>query len=175
MMSKVCLVVLADKGFHGYAPLWAWAARQAWPEYDLWFFYLGSIDPDLRAAVISSQCIAQTFPTISGFPDVARMAAGVRWFIFSDAYFPALYDAIYITDIDIVMTPEKDDLATQHLAHCKTLGLPYSNLVRAGPVPVLTGLHFATREYMKKVRNVALDYERRVVEHGWDVLDRLQL
>lgn len=184
MKTSLCVTTVAQGNWQGFAPLFIWCARHAWPDYDVMVFFPEPIRDDVADALYPLGEDAQVHwweeqPDITQFQQVARVGAALRWMVFVPDFASSYlytsdgfcgYDAIYTTDVDMLMMPEDTDMFLAHLMHCQTLGLPYSNLVRAG-APVLTGLHFASEDFLDKVGDSAVYWMERFSKEGWGVLE----
>lgn len=174
-MLKVAVGIFCASWYRSYLPLFLFCLFEAYPDYEAVVFLrkpLGHVEkPGLK--LIEGMGKVE-FVYIDGFPKLQNRAERVR--LFQCGRFLSLtpevvrcladYDYIYLTDVDILIVPEKMPLHEQHIRHMEVLGLPYSNFVRNTEVPRLTGLHFANLDFYRRVAPIVEQYAAMIKAIG---------
>lgn len=174
-MPKICISTFAADWYRSYVPLFLFCLFKAYPDYEAVVFLrkpLGRVEkPGLK---IVRDMGKVEFIYIDGFQKLANRAERVK--LFQTARFLVLtpevvrlldgYDYIYLTDADILFMPEKLPLHEQHIKHMEVLELPYSNFVRNTDPPRLTGLHFGSLDFYRRVSPIVELYADMVKAIG---------
>jgi hypothetical protein len=143
-MRKVCITTVVDATYMAYAPLFAYCAKKVYPAYDV----LIVLRDDCPYPLLGCHAV-RLFDT---FPRHPYLAIALRFVVPPKVY--EEWDYVYVTDIDMMLMPERMALDEFHLAEMATTGLSYSNSLRnihhyAG-FESLSGLHFASRRWFKE-------------------------
>ena len=178
-LSELCIVVFAAGWYRTFVPLFLFSLFQAY-KYDVVIF-LDSPPDDamLRGIEIATHSGGRyelvcderlrEYPHPLGRKARVEIYQAMRFLVFTSGNvkrFFSKYKYVYTTDVDILIMPERPSLLKQHVKHCKVLGLPYSNFIRAG-TKRLTGLHFMkVDEYFPPVSPVVDKYVSLVREKG---------
>lgn len=138
MSNNLCVAtyVFGDK-YQYFIPHYIFSVLKVYPDYNIKIF----IDRPLKSEV------AEDMKLLQGFGDFEikeirgeeiglsrnslrfdQISKAVRWLYIDRSFYN--YKAVYIGDIDIFFCTEKENLYNQHIKHCDTLKLPYSNYVR---------------------------------------------
>jgi hypothetical protein len=139
MGDKLCVMTYVfGENYQTFIPLYVYSVWKAYPEYDTVIYTKGKLPPkvDEQLALLRGNCCTNftilQAPDIGGLShkakksDVVDMA--MRWLILPD--FLKKYKAAYIGDIDLFICGEEPSLFDQHEAHCRYMGMPYSNYAR---------------------------------------------
>jgi hypothetical protein len=143
-VNRVCITTVVDAAYMEYAPLFVYCAKQVYPSFGV-------------LIVLRDQCPyelpgARVVHLFEKFPRYPYLSIALRFLVPPDIY--ADYDYVYVTDIDMMIMPERLPLDEFHLGEMVTTGLCYSNSLRnihhyAG-FESLSGLHFASRRWFKE-------------------------
>lgn len=168
-------MIFAADWYRSYIPMFLFCLFKAYPDYEAVIFLrkpLGHVEkPGLK--LIEGMGKWYTIE-VDGFPKLQDRAGRVRLFqcgrflVLTPEIVESLaeYDYIYLTDVDILIMPEKIPLHEQHIRHMKVLGLPYSNFIRNTTPSRLTGLHFAGFDFYRKVAPVVEQYANMIKATG---------
>lgn len=158
-------------------------ANRPYQKYVPWFLYfLNRAYPEAHKLVLLDEeiCggIRPMLSLLSGNFEVRERSFGeysktdantikcLRWLVFEESF--EQYDCMSIGDVDMAIYRENPSYMDQHLGHCDSLGIPYSNFMRppaAGPKRV-GGIHvFKPREWFGAIRPLMDKYRSRLV-HG---------
>jgi hypothetical protein len=99
-------------------------------------------------------------PLFEDFPRYSYNTIALR-FVVPPTYFKDV-DYVYVTDIDIMIMPERVSIEEFHCGEMVSTGLPYSNSLRnahhyAG-YQSLSGLHFASQAWYRQTENERVKY-----------------
>jgi len=178
---RVCVATVAEGWYQEYIAPYLYCLCRAYPEYDVLIFARDKLTEETLAALDLLSC-RYNFQIVTwefeGYPNEPHMAAALRWVLFTrgriERYFIE-YDYIYINDIDILIMPESPSLAWQHIEHMRTLRLPYSNVVRDYDPPCLTGCHFVSADYVKKIAPITNSYNHCLRREGMSIVDKAKI
>ena len=144
---SVCITTVVDQKYSAYIPMFAWCCKTVYPSYHIRIFVVGEYKERIKNADI--------IPLFNDFPTTPYNAIALRFVVPPEYY--REFDYVYITDIDIMIMPERVELADFHKAEMVASGLPYSNSTRNVHHYLgnksLTGLHFATRKWFEQTEN----------------------
>ncbi len=177
-IPRICVTTVVDSNFEGYIPLFLYCLFSAYPEYEARVFFTDPINPDIVRLLADVRVLGKfevDRAECLGYPKEPRMAAGLRFLVFTPERIRRYFDnfnAVYVADADLLLVGEQPPLHEQHVAHCRTLGLPYSNMVRDHTVEMLTGLHFITRDGMLAVAEQTVRYDALVRAGGWACIEQ---
>jgi len=151
-MNNVCITTVVDSTYMEYAPLFVYCAKKVYPSFHVKLLLRDPCPYDLMGA--ETEELFDTFPRHPYLSIALRFVAP-----------PAVYrdfDYVYITDIDMMIMPERVSLDDFHLSEMVSTGLCYSNSLRnihhyAG-FESLTGLHFATRKWFAQTEEQRAKY-----------------
>ena len=161
---KVVVSTVVDKHYQDYIPLFVYALTQSYPEYYLQIFthhpanteyipahILTALHDINNKKVTITEGVFADYPVKSGYEPIS-------WrFLVPPKHYDA-YDYVYITDIDMMIMPEKVDLAHFHLCEMGETGLCYSNSLRNSKhwmgSESFTGLHFVGKEWFDKTETL---------------------
>jgi len=152
-MSKLCITTVVDKRYLEYVPLFSWCVKQVYKTYDVKIF-LRCDNPYGKVPGV------EIIPLFQDFPDYIYNSIALR-FVVPPEYFNG-YDFVYVTDIDMMIMPERTSIEDFHKSEMVTTGLCYSNSLRnihhyAG-FQSLSGLHFATKLWFEKTEHIRAKY-----------------
>jgi len=178
----VCITTVVDGGFQRYTPLFILSLLTAYPDYSVRVFVRDNIGAELATGVELLDSIEGLGDwqiitgELDGYPKCKRLGAYLRYLLFTreraTRYFSE-FDYVYVTDGDMLITREDPPLHVQHIEHMKVIGLPYSDIIRHDP-QVVTGLLFASREFIERVADTVDWYDAEFRTRGADVLDAAQ-
>jgi len=164
MKKSLCITTyVSGKNYQDFIPIFIFSLSKAYPEYDVIIFIGEVLNENVKKSLsllekkINFKIIENylSFVPNSLTPRVSIMAK--RWLLYTDDF--VQYDYIYIGDIDVFILKENPSLLDQHIIHCKTIGLNYSNIIRKSHYNRITGLHFFNREpYFDKMLPVIDKY-----------------
>lgn len=166
MSGKLCITTyVSGDQYQEFIPVFVYSIVKSYPDYDVIIFCgeeirknvkesLSFINDKSRFKIIENYL---SFKVDSLTSRVSSMSK--RWLLYSEEF--ENYDYIYIGDIDIFINYENPSLLDQHLIHCETIGLDYSNVVRRSHYNRVSGLHFVKREpYFFKMLPVIQKYTK---------------
>jgi len=176
MKKKLCITTyVSGEAYQEFIPVFLFSIYKSYPQYDVTIFCGEKIKSNVKTNLSLLQDLFD-FKVIENYmsyvptsltPRVSSMSK--RWLLYSDDFLN--YEYVYIGDIDIFILQESPDLLAQHLIHCDTIGLDYSNVIRKSGSPRITGLHFVKRKpyydkmlpvihkYTELMENNLLNYE----------------
>lgn len=140
-MKKLCVVnyVYGEK-YQDFIPLYIISLGESYPEYDVRIYIDKKLTDKTSVALekiskyYNNYTIIEDYALTSKLTDKAKSVQQIqrcqRWLFYDEAF--SNYEAIYIGDIDLLLCKEEKPLFEQHCLHCKTMGVPYSNISRAG-------------------------------------------
>lgn len=179
-MSKLCIALfVAGTWYRSYIPLFLFCLFKAY-KYDAVIFLDEPPDNKMqkgieiaqrtggRSTIVYDKSLKE-YPPASSRAIQSEIYRGQRPLIFNTENVRRIfskYDYVYLTDVDLLIMPEQPSLLEQHIQHCETLGLPYSNFVRLN-TKRLTGLHFMkSKEYFLAIAPVVDKYAAWIQEKG---------
>ena len=176
----LCITTVVDKRYHEYIPLFVYCATRSWPEATVTVFTTS--EPSSKCLELYDRIVtgrkeegSLRWGGMEGYDkNIHRLPAFLRYLLFTSKRIKAGwwdYDHVYITDGDMLMTPQKPGLVQQHTRHMKRTGMCYSNVLRGYRPFVMTGLHFVTAEYIRRVAPTVDKYDRLFRKIGLKVLD----
>jgi hypothetical protein len=146
------VTVVSGKDYQDFIPLFIYGVHQAYPDYHIEVYCKERLKRTVRRSLSSLEAggsFTVRENTLSDFPNEKDNIKACRWLLNSRDF--EQFDHVYLGDIDLIILPETPSLLDQHLDHCSTLGLPFSNIVRPydsrGVIPQteqdrMSGLHF---------------------------------
>lgn len=151
-MKKLCIVVHVFKGeytrhdYKEFIPLFVYFCLKHYPEYDIRVYTDEPLPPFLARQlewlrdmgnfeIIENYCVDGLYEHKN-----ADVGKAMRWLYYDEVF--EEYDALYVGDVDVLICREDAPLYEQHKAHCRFLGLPYSNIVRDLPVVKATNSRY---------------------------------
>lgn len=123
--------------YQGFIPLYVYSILKNYPEYDVVIYSDVALNDKVKKSLKRLEGMGNflikeeyDFGLRKGFVvrDDMNSKTAVRW-LFYDKIF-SNYKAIYIGDIDIFICREELGIFKTHMAHAKSLSLPYSNYIR---------------------------------------------
>ena len=158
-----CFIVVVNKAYRGYVPLYVYFALRAYPESFVRVYYLDNEDglgEDVSRLVNSPNWSIECSYKMD-YPRHADELKTLRWVLYDDVI--KGFDTVYIGDVDIPLSIETPGLIDEHLRHCDFLGLPYSNVWRmtgGQKQNRASGLHFIkVKEYFEVMLPVIEKYD----------------
>ncbi len=136
-MKKMCAVVyIYGRDYQGFIPIYLLSLFNTYPEYSARVYLDGSLDEEVKKCTDLLKDydfeIVENFTDKLGFTKKAlsidQIQRSIRWFFHDPAFDD--FEAIYVSDIDIIICPEKEPIFDRHMIHCNTIGMPYSNISR---------------------------------------------
>ena len=165
MNNKLCISTVIDQTYQHYIPLFIYTLKTSYPEYHIKLFTYGSFNQQVQNAL---KLIDYDYTIV---PDLFRRYvkykySPISWrFIIPPEHYKE-YDYVYITDIDMMILPEKISLLNFHLNEMGETGLCYSNSKRNAKHwegrRSLTGLHFVSQEWFEKTEKARKKYEELI-------------
>lgn len=176
MNNRLCITTyVSGEEYQEFIPVFIYSALKSYPDLSIIIFCGENLQKNVKDSLALLNGFGDfkvienhlSFSTSSLSKRVASMSK--RWLLFIDEF--QKYENIYIGDIDIFIIPEKPSLLNQHLTHCKTIGLAYSNIVRRSHYNRISGLHFVKQKpyfskmlpvigkYLELMKNNELVYE----------------
>lgn len=140
-MSNICITTVVDERYMDYTPMFVWCCRQVYKSnYDIKIFVRDACPYKVDAELV---------PLFEDFPKYAYNTIALRFIVPPEHY--EVYEYVYVTDIDMLIMPERIALDEFHRGEMVTTGLSYSNSLRnihhyAG-FQSLSGLHFAAQRW----------------------------
>ena len=172
---KLCVTTCVDGPYQSYVPLWLYCLRRSYPEYGATVFVADALRPDVKAALLpfaADKQVRIVEGEFDGYPTPHRYPAYYRFLLFTPARvqrYWKLYDAVYVTDGDLMIVREDPPLVEQHCRHMVALNMNYSNVLRPlnkWKTETMTGLHFATRDHMHFIGSMCEEYSQRFKKQG---------
>lgn len=140
-MKKLCIVnyVYGEK-YQDFIPLYILSLAESYPEYDVRIYVDKKITPKINDVLKKLSGYYDNFTIIEDYEltsklnekakSIQQIQRCQRWLFFDEAFND--YEAVYIGDIDLLICKEKKPLFEQHCVHSEAMGVPYSNISRAG-------------------------------------------
>lgn len=165
MKDSLCVVTyVSGKEYLEFIPVYIYSILKSYPEYEVVVFCAENLPGNIKNSLkciegmglfsVKEGCLDYVPP---GF-DKRSSAACRRWLAFSHKFKD--YKYIYIGDVDVFILPEARPIHEQHLDHCETIGLDYSNIRRYADGKRMSGLHFIKSEaYFEKMLPVVEKYK----------------
>ena len=177
---RTCITTVVDDDFQRYTPLFILSLLTAYPDYSVRVFVRDNIGPELAAGMQlldSAEGLGDwgiVMGALDGYPLCKRLGAFLRYLLFTREraarYFSG-FDYVYVTDGDMLITRETPPLHVQHIEHMNVTGLPYSDILRHGDPRVVTGLLFASQEFIGAVAETVEWYDAGFRVRADNVLD----
>ena len=163
---SVCITTVVNKKYQKYLSLFIYFCLRSYPEYGVKVLLTdGLVDSQIKYInILKSMGDVEIFENVfEGFPKEGHELKTLRWLIAGDNYMD--YENIYIGDIDILLCREGVSLERQHIEHCNSTSLPYSNSVRPGTYR-MSGLHFIMREEYYKYTDQTIGIYKDLLKSG---------
>lgn len=162
-MSKVCITTVVDRKYMAYAPLFVYCLNKAYPNYHCRLFMRDTYPYAIPEWGLNAEIVSM----FEDYPRYEYLSIALRFAIDKECF--KEFDYVYVTDIDMMLMKEDNDIEYFHRAEMESTGLCYSNSIRnashyAG-TESLTGLHFVSREWFEKTNDVAGEY-RQLMKDG---------
>jgi len=174
---RLCVTTVVDGVFQNYTPLFILSLLTAYPDYSIRVFVRDDPGDALLAGMEMLDGLgdwAIITDELDGYPPCHRVGAFLRYLLFTrertERYFSE-FDYVYVTDGDMLITRETPPLHVQHIEHMKAIGLPYSDIMRHGTPQVVTGLLFASQEFIERVAETVEWYDAEFRVRADNVLD----
>jgi len=166
---SLCIAVIVNGPYQRFIPTFTYFCIKSYPEYGVKIFLTNK----LRNKYVN---IMNTLGSIGDveikedqfldYPKSNQELKALRWML-KEKHFNA-YDNVYIGDVDILICRENISLEKQHLIHCNTNDLPYSNMIRPNVEHRFSGLHFIRRkEYYKHLEKIIEKYSKKLKSGGF--------
>lgn len=138
---SLCISTVVDSKYMAYLPLFVWCCRKVYPSYTIKLFLRDECPYKVKGAEL-----VQSF---KDFPRFTYNSIALRFVVPPTEY--AGFDYVYVTDIDIMIMPERISIEDFHKGEMVASGLNYSNSLRnvhhyCG-AQSLSGLHFASKRW----------------------------
>lgn len=156
-MGGLCVCAHSFGWYNDFIPTYVYSVLRAYPHYHVKVFTPDVLSAEVRLALGK---VERIFP--GGFEVSERFSVSpaydrssrCRWLLPAHCFDG--FEHAYVGDVDFIIVRENPGILEGHLAHCKVLGLPYSNIVRLPPKEgQLSGLHFfCVRDYFDKMASV---------------------
>lgn len=142
--------------YEGFVPIYIYSIRTAYPSAFVKVFFRRGVSPRMRRSLAALSSLGNFEVVEDAFADYPEANIATCRFLIREEDLKD-FDHVYFGDVDFFILREEPSLLDQHLAHCRVLGTPYSNIVRPaydraagrhveGATERLTGLHFVQRE-----------------------------
>ncbi|MBQ3053275.1 MAG: hypothetical protein IJC89_00025 [Clostridia bacterium] len=136
-MKKICLVLYVfGNTYQEYIPLYLLSLFKIYPDYGVRIYLDRKISDNIKLQLKPFEKFDVTY--IEDFTDNLGMSEKAkkinqiqkcqRWLFFDSKLLE--YESVYIGDVDIFFCPERTPMFEEHLRHCDTIGMPYSNIAR---------------------------------------------
>lgn len=130
--NKLCITsfVFGPK-YVEYIPIYIYSILKSYPDYYPLIFYHAKLSEKIKYQL---GCLKEigNFHVVENYCSDNKMtrmkAAALRYFTYHESF--NLFSAIYVGDVDLLIVKEKPGIFEQHMNHCSTIDLPYSNIVR---------------------------------------------
>lgn len=176
--SKMCFMTVANRSYQKYVPWFLYFLNRAYPEAHKLILLDEAVIDNVRdmLSLLSGNFEVRE----NAFPEYDRTNAltikCLRWLTYEPAF--DQYDCMSIGDVDMATYIETPSYMDQHLAHCRQLGIPYSNFIRppqAGPRR-MGGIHvIKPREWFAIIQPIISKYRPmlragtiNLPEHGFN-------
>lgn len=163
---RMLVSTVVDARYQNYIPIFLYALNQSYPEYYVKLFTHGIIKSPVLTAL--NHLDYGNYEIHEGLFDSFHYSkyAPISWrFVVPPEHYDG-YDYVYITDIDMMITPEKVDLLYYHLNEMGETGLCYSNSLRNSKhwkgTESFTGLHFVSKEWFERTEKSRLKYHTKL-------------
>lgn len=167
---SLCISVIVNQKYQKYISSYAYCINKAYPEYFVKFFVTSKLNDKQNSIIknINSNKIIIAEEAFKEYPKNSNELKSLRWIIDENQYNNC--DNAYIGDVDILICKEDVDIEQQHLNHCKSTLLPYSNGLRVCKNK-LTGLHFIKiKEYYDITKNVIKKQRENLLKGNYSKL-----
>lgn len=172
---RVCVSAYVFGSYKRFIPLFCYSTVKSYPEYTVKIFVDGGLGKaeaksleDIRKNVSKNLIIQEHAFDGVNLSQTPKINGGnkklLRW-LFERRDFEG-FDCVYFSDVDFLVLRQDPPLADFHLANAQSLGLPFSNMVRADKSKTgqgskrLTGLHFVlTDRYFSKIDAIVREYK----------------
>lgn len=151
---SLCITTVVDKNYMAYVPLFVWCIRQVYrSSVGIKIFVRNDCSYNVDADIV---------PLFQDFPQYKYNTIALRFVVPPEHY--EGYDYVYVTDIDMIIMPERISIEDFHKNEMVTTSLCYSNSLRHKlhyeGYNSLTGLHFASRKWFETTeRQRSMYYE----------------
>ncbi len=171
MTEKLCITTyVSGKDYQEFIPVFIYSIYKSYPGYGVIIFCgetladnvkktLDALKPYISFKIVENHLSFEVGSLRKGVSSAAK-----RWLLCSELF--DQYQNVYIGDVDIYILKESPSLLEQHLTHCDTIGLDYSNARRRTHYNRVTGLHFVkSQQYFSKMRPIIEKYTRLMKEN----------
>lgn len=180
MKDTLHVTAVATDSYVGFVPLFLHYLFEVYPHYYATIFVRDM--PDNVWNALYRHKYAKRFDIVDGefdgYPnDEHGDRTALKFLLFTtDRVKKYFYDTKYCyqTDIDMMIHAEKRGILEQHVEHCETLGLPYSNAIRPNVPPTVMGLNFMTAEYIERIQPVSDVWNAKFRKYGISLIPKPQ-
>lgn len=158
--KRLCITTFVYGWYQHFIPVYVYSVLKSYPHYFVKIFLHSRLETRNRELLNAIrkygyenfEVVEDYFRDIFNESEYLRTA---RFFIPGSEF--ADFDYAYFGDVDFIICKEQPGILEAHAAHCKEIGLPYSNAVRHRDwkdlgFRRLSGLHFVcVPEYYSKV------------------------
>jgi hypothetical protein len=150
---KTLVVTVVDKQYMAYVPLFVYCFRKAYPtpDFDVKIFIMDECSYKVNCELV---------PLFNDFPRFKYSSIALR-FLIPPLHFKG-FDAVYVTDIDMLIMVENPTLDAFHWKEIEQTKLCYSNSLRNPGHYMgsksLSGLHYATMEFFERTEDERRKY-----------------
>lgn len=179
MNKRLCVATyVSGSEYQEFIPVYIYSILCSYPDYFVFIFCGEKIKQNVRKSLDILEQIGNFkifeshLPAHSGKLKKGVAAACKRWLLYIPEF--SNYDFLYIGDVDIFIIPDQTSLLDQHLIHCQTLQLDYSNVRRRASAKRISGLHFVKIEpYFKKMLPIIDKYSTMILsdQSNYEVID----
>lgn len=164
MKRRLCITTyVSGPDYQDFIPIFIYSIHKAYPDYNVIIFVGEAVSRnvsrslDLLRPAASFRIIENHLPYVPKSMSLRVSSMSKRWLLYDEEFLR--YDYVYIGDIDIFIVKEEPALVEQHLIHCQTIGLDYSNIIRRSHYNRMSGLHFVkTEPYFTRMLPVIRKY-----------------
>lgn len=179
MNKRLCVATyVSGSEYQEFIPVYIYSILCSYPDYFVFIFCGEKIKQNVRKSIDILEQIGNFKIFENHLPGHSEKikkgvaAACKRWLLYISEFLD--FDFLYIGDVDIFILPEKLSLLDQHLIHCQTLKLDYSNVRRRASAKRMSGLHFVkVAPYFKKMLPIINKYSKSILNEksNYEVVD----
>lgn len=160
--NRLCVSTVVDANYSSYLPLFIYTLKTSYSDYYIKIFTHGRFSQQVTNALNLIKFDYELVPDLFN-SYVKYKFSPISWrFIIPPEHYKN-FDYVYITDIDMMILPEKISLLNFHLNEMGETGLCYSNSKRnkkhIDGHRSLTGLHFVSQEWFVKTEKARQRYD----------------
>ncbi len=141
-MHDICFFTSVNSSYQKYIPWHIYFILKSYPEASVMIALSGTLNNRTQRAIDlldgNFTIIQKAFPEYEcNNQDTIKC---LRWLTLLPQFLEHEY--MLIGDVDMAICRESPSLIEQHIRHCESLGLPYSNFIRPETPTRMSGVHF---------------------------------